>query len=77
MAARVGRGAFPLAPAALAVVLLWLGLSLAAPWFLRNPPGPNNPSFAWYVAYHLFPLILVGTVAFLIACAWAMWRRGR
>ena len=77
MGARVGRGAFPLALAALAVVVLWFGLFVAGPRFLRNPPGPNNPSFAWYVAYHLFPLILLGTVALLIARAWTILRRGR
>ena len=60
MGARVPRGAIPLSLTILAAALLWFGLFIAGPWFLRNPPGPNNPGFAWYAAFHFFPFALFG-----------------
>jgi hypothetical protein len=50
-------------PVILSALLLWFGFFVAGPWFLRNPPGPNNPSFAWYLLFHSFPVTLL-TAAF-------------
>jgi hypothetical protein len=77
MGARVPRGAIPLSLTILAAALLWFGLFIAGPWFLRNPPGPNNPSFAWYAAFHFFPFALFGAVALLFRLAWTHWKQGK
>ena len=77
MGARVARSEIPLALAALAVALLWFGLFVAGPWFLRHPPGPNNPSFAWYVIFQVFPLALFTVVGILLWIARTAWRRTR
>jgi hypothetical protein len=68
------RGLPPIIVISSALLLLF-GLFIAGPWFLRNPPGPNNPSFAWYLLFKSFPLILFTAVWGLLVAAYKLWRR--
>jgi hypothetical protein len=58
----------------LSALLLWFGLFIAGPWFLRNPPGPNNSSLGWYLLFQMFPLTLLTAVVLLLVAAYKIWR---
>ncbi len=74
---RLARRSLAVSLALLSILLLWFGLFIAGPWFLRNPPGPNNPSFAWYMLFKSFPLALFLAAFLLLVAAYKLWRRGK
>ena len=71
------RRTVPLLLVATTLVLLWAGLKFAGPYFLSHPPGPQNPSFFWYLIYESFPILFFLTLFLLLFCAWRLWTRGR
>jgi uncharacterized RDD family membrane protein YckC len=71
---RISRRALPLVLAIASLFLLWFGLFIAGPWFLHNPPGPNNQSFGWYLLFEMFPLTLLTAVFLLLLAAYKLRR---
>ena len=71
------RRALPLLLMALTAFLLWLGLIVVGPYMISHPPGPNNPSFWWYLLHQMFPILLFLTCFILLIGAWRLWTRGR
>jgi TRAP-type C4-dicarboxylate transport system permease small subunit len=71
------RRTIPLLLVATALLLLWVGLTVAGPFFLSHPPGEQNPSFWWYLIYESFPIVFFLTLFALLFCAWRLWTRGR
>ena len=72
---RLSRRALALLLALVSFLLLWFGLFIGGPWFLQNPPGPNNQSFGWYLLFEMFPLTLLIAVFLLLVAAYKLWRR--
>jgi len=50
-----------------AIAVACFDFAVATPYFLSHAPGPQNPSFGWYMLFKLVPyvsIIAVGALAF-------------
>ncbi len=68
------RRATSLAVAAATLGFVWLAFAVITLYVLAHQPGPNNPSFGWFVLYRVTPLLLMGVVFVLMWSAWRLWQ---
>ncbi len=75
-----GRRTASLALLAGAGLIVWFAFAIVTPYMIDRPPGPDNTSFGWYLAYESVPLLLMGSVLVLMLAAWRLvrpWTRWR
>jgi hypothetical protein len=58
-------------------LLLWVAFTVIGPYALQHSPGPQNPSFVWYMVYKAIPPVIFLTVFVLMFSAWSFWKHGR
>jgi len=60
-----------------AIAIVAVDFGVVSPYALSHQPGPANPSFGWYVTYHLIPVVSIAFILLLLLGAWRFWRRTR
>lgn len=60
--------------AVIAVAIVAIDFAFVTPYALSHQPGPANPSFAWYMTYHMIPGVSIAFVLLLLLGAWRLWR---
>jgi uncharacterized membrane protein len=60
---------------AVAVIAVWLSFAFVTPYMLSHQPGPQNPTFWWYMLYGMFPPTIIVVVILFLLSAWILWRR--
>jgi hypothetical protein len=58
-----------------AIIVVWVGLAFVAPYAISHPPGPKNPTFLWYVTYHVLPVAMAGGVVVILVAAYLVWKK--
>jgi membrane protein DedA with SNARE-associated domain len=71
----IATRALPLMLVLFAGLVLWFAFAILTPYAISHQPGPENPSFGWYLLYHGLPLYIVVILGLLLAAAWRLWRR--
>jgi hypothetical protein len=70
------RRAAPVLLVAVAGLFGWVAIAIVTPYAITHPPGPQNPSFSWYMLYHSFPPLFLLALLLTLGPAWTLWRRG-
>ncbi len=60
-----------------AIAIVAVDVAIVAPYALTRQPGPANPSFAWYMTYHMIPVTSTALIVLLLLAAWMLWRGAR
>lgn len=58
-----------------AAILVWLAAAVVTPYMLSHRPGPQNPSFAWFLFYQSLPVVLIAVVLLSLVGAFVLWRK--
>ncbi len=56
-------------------LLVWFTFAIIMPFAISHRPGPQNPSFVWYLIYQGLPLLLLVALILILLLAWTFWRR--